>query len=67
MDPSGGFCATSCSNKNIFISDLQAGECVVVIHGHSDPAVLQTNGRLPLWARKLLYQVRVQCNAGDTA
>ncbi|XP_066437645.1 WD repeat-containing protein 62 isoform X2 [Eleutherodactylus coqui] len=56
MDPSGGFCATSCSNKNIFISDLQTGECVAVIHGHSDPAVLQTNGRLPLWARKLLYQ-----------
>ncbi|KAM4019570.1 WD repeat-containing protein 62-like [Anomaloglossus baeobatrachus] len=36
MDPSGRFFATSCSNKNISIFDLQTGECVAVVYGHSD-------------------------------
>ncbi|XP_073404932.1 WD repeat-containing protein 62 [Dendrobates tinctorius] len=36
MDPSGRFFATSCSNKNISIFDLQTGECVATMYGHSD-------------------------------
>ncbi|XP_063794053.1 WD repeat-containing protein 62 [Pseudophryne corroboree] len=36
MDPSGRFLATSCSNKNISLFDLQNGECVAVMYGHSD-------------------------------
>ncbi|KAM9326398.1 WD repeat-containing protein 62-like [Gastrophryne carolinensis] len=36
MDPSGRFFATSCSNKNISLFDLQTGECVAMMYGHSD-------------------------------
>ncbi|XP_073497913.1 WD repeat-containing protein 62 [Phyllobates terribilis] len=36
MDPSGRFFATSCSNKNLSIFDLQTGECVATMYGHSD-------------------------------
>ncbi|XP_075042861.1 WD repeat-containing protein 62-like isoform X2 [Mixophyes fleayi] len=36
MDPSGRFLATSCSNKNISLFDLQTGDCVAVMYGHSD-------------------------------
>ncbi|KAM5146323.1 WD repeat-containing protein 62 isoform 2-T2 [Mantella aurantiaca] len=36
MDPSGRFFATSCSNKNISLYDLQTGECVAMMYGHSD-------------------------------
>ncbi|XP_018421055.1 PREDICTED: WD repeat-containing protein 62-like [Nanorana parkeri] len=36
MDPSGRFFATSCSNKSISLFDLQTGECVAMMYGHSD-------------------------------
>ncbi|XP_068106533.1 WD repeat-containing protein 62 [Hyperolius riggenbachi] len=36
MDHSGRFFATSCSNKNISVFDLQSGECVAVMYGHSE-------------------------------
>ncbi|XP_053545590.1 LOW QUALITY PROTEIN: WD repeat-containing protein 62-like [Bombina bombina] len=36
IDPSGTFYATSCANKNICIYDLQSGECLATVYGHSD-------------------------------
>ncbi|XP_073454922.1 WD repeat-containing protein 62 [Aquarana catesbeiana] len=36
MDPSGRFVATSCSNKTISLFDMQTGESVAMMYGHSD-------------------------------
>ncbi|XP_063288420.1 WD repeat-containing protein 62, partial [Pelobates fuscus] len=51
MDPSGAYFATSCSNKNISLFDLQSGECVAVVYGHSD---IVTDMKFTLDCRRLI-------------
>ncbi|XP_066532942.1 mitogen-activated protein kinase-binding protein 1-like isoform X3 [Hoplias malabaricus] len=36
VDPSGLYVATSCTDKNLSLFDFQTGECLAVMHGHSD-------------------------------
>ncbi|EMP27075.1 WD repeat-containing protein 62 [Chelonia mydas] len=54
LDPSGTFLATSCSDKSISVIDFHSGECVAKMFGHSDPICILTNGKLPMWAKRLL-------------
>ncbi|XP_022672151.1 WD repeat-containing protein 62-like isoform X4 [Varroa destructor] len=36
LDPSGTFCATSCTDKSIYVYDYQTAECLAQMFGHSE-------------------------------
>ncbi|EGW03693.1 WD repeat-containing protein 62 [Cricetulus griseus] len=67
VDPSGTFLATSCSDKSISVIDFYSGECVAKMFGHSGPPCLLTNGKMPLWAKRLLGDDDVADNSAFRA